>query len=364
MAATRASGTNANRCGTTRENVLALKVPTADGETIRTSTRARKSALAFMLMPQGLPYQAQVSPTLYLCHCVSQEHKVSSSDSMPQYIRQVSGQTISNLTVETSVGRVEIFRRSNPGPNLNWDFCQPELTLFWHREGFKRMHGRIAGAPVDLRFVGGSNLSIFAPATEIHTIFDTYEHCDYVAAFFSRDSLNSRGLALDQTRIAFHNEAIQRSLAEICREAEQPDDLFELYAEGWAIQMLARVAKIARSGVDTRAANRGGLPTRTLKKLDSYVRENIANSISLDQMASVALVSKRHFLRAFGESVGVTPHRFVMGLRIDEAKVRLRSTSDSVTEIAFSCGFAQPQHFSTTFRKLTGLTPLRYRQDC
>jgi AraC family transcriptional regulator len=276
----------------------------------------------------------------------------------------VSGQTISNLTVETSVGRIEIFRRANPGPSLNWDFCQPELTLFWHREGFKRMQGRIAGAPVDLRFIGGSNLSIFAPATEIHTIFDTQEHCDYVAAFFSRDSLNCRGLELDQSRIAFYNEAIQRSLAEICREAEEPDDLFELYAEGWAIQMLARIAKLARTGADVRAAHKGGLPARTLKKIEIYVRENIASSISLDQLAGVALVSKRHFLRAFSESVGVTPHRFVMGIRIDEAKARLRSTSDSITEIGLSCGFLQPQHFSTTFRKLTGHTPLRYRQNC
>lgn len=293
----------------------------------------------------------------------SEEHKVSLSDPTPQYVRRVSGQTVSSLVVDTSVGRLEIFRRSNPGPSLNWDFCQPELTLFWHREGFKRMHGRISGAPVDLRFVGGSNLSIFAPATEIHTTFDTYEHCDYVAAFFRDEALTSRGLSSDQTRVAFHNEAIQRSLAEICCEAEQPDGLFDLYAEGWAIQMLARVAKIARSGVDSRTANKGGLPARTLKKLESYVRENIAEPISLDQLATVALVSKRHFLRAFSESLGVTPHRFVMGMRIDEAKFRLRHTSDSITEIAFNCGFAQPQHFSTTFRKLTGLTPLKYRQD-
>lgn len=285
------------------------------------------------------------------------------SDPMPSYIRQVGGQTISNQTVETSVGRLEIFRRSNDDQNLQWDFCQPELTLFWHREGFRRMQGRIDGAPVDLRFVGGSNLSIFAPATEIHTRFDTSEHCDYVAAFFSRSSLQNLGLSFDHTRVAFYNDAIQRSLAEICCEAQQPDDLFELYAEGWAIQMLARIARITRSGADTRTAHKGGLPARTLRKLESYVRDNIANAISLDQMAAVALVSKRHFVRAFNESVGVTPHRFVMGLRIDEAKARLRGTSDSVTDIAFSCGFAQSQHFSTTFRKLTGFTPLKYRQD-
>lgn len=286
-----------------------------------------------------------------------------SSEPMPQYMRRVSGQTISNLTVETTVGRLEIFRRSSPGADLDWDFCQPELTLFWHREGFKRMHGRVAGAHVDYRFVGGSNLSIFAPATEIHTTFDTHEKCDYVAAFFNRDALESRGFEFDWTRIAFQNESIQKNLTEICREAEQPDDLFELFAEGWAIQMLARIAKMASMGVDARVACKGGLPARTLKKLENFVRDNIAESISLDQMASVAQVSKRHFLRAFGESMGTTPHRFVLGLRIEEAKARLRTGTSSVTEIAFACGFTQPQHFSTTFRKLTGVTPLKYRQD-
>lgn len=281
----------------------------------------------------------------------------------PSYIRQVSGQMVSNQTVETSVGRIEIFRRSNPDEDLQWDFCQPELTLFWHREGFRRMHGRIDGAPVDLRFVGGSNLSIFPPATEIHTRFDTSAHCDYVATFFRHDSLDRRNVAVDHTRVAFHNEAIQRSLAEICTEAEHCDDLFELYAEGWAVQMLARIARIARSGGDTRVANKGGLPARTLKKIESFVRENIGSSITLDQMASVALVSKRHFVRAFNESVGMTPHRFVINLRIDEAKARLRTTRESVTDIAFSCGFAQSQHFSTTFKRLTGVTPMAYRRD-
>lgn len=285
------------------------------------------------------------------------------TDAAPSYIRQVGGQMVSNQTVKTSVGRIEIFRRSNPDVDLQWDFCQPELTLFWHREGFRRMQGRIDGAPVDLRFVGGSNLSIFAPATEIHTRFDTSAHCDYVATFFSKDALKELGIALDHPRVAFYNEAIQRSLAEVCIEAEHSDDLFALYAEGWAVQMLARVARIARSGGDARVSHKGGLPARTLKKIESYVRENIGNPITLDQMASVALVSKRHFVRAFNESVGVTPHRFILNLRIDEAKVRLRATLESVTEIALNCGFSQSQHFSTTFKKLTGVTPLAYRRD-
>ena len=107
---------------------------------------------------------------------------------------------------------------------------------------------------------------------------------------------------------------------------------------------------------------RGGLPGRSLRRLEEYVHDNLAQPISLAELSSIAGLSKRHFLRAFQESVGSTPYHYVLSLRINEAKRRLSETEDSITDVALATGFSHAQHFSTSFRKATGLTPSSFRQ--
>jgi AraC family transcriptional regulator len=67
-------------------------------------------------------------------------------------------------------------------------------------------------------------------------------------------------------------------------------------------------------------------------------------------------------LRAFQESVGASPYKYVLALRIEEAKQRLSRSANSITEIALATGFGHAQHFSTSFRKATGETPSSFRQ--
>jgi AraC family transcriptional regulator len=291
----------------------------------------------------------------------NQELLMLSDPCTSRYVRHVSGEVVSALTVQTSVARIEIFRRRQSDKEVEWQFCQPEMTLFWHRQGFRRMQGSVDGSRVDCDFAGGSTLSLFAPEAQIRTAFETGEHCDYVAVFFDRAKvLEKFGIELHTHKVGFNSEALRRGLAEICREAEQPDDMFDLFAQGWVLQTLAHVNRVAR----TNAASflpKGGLPARTVKKLESYVRENIGSEIRLEALSSLAGLSKRHFLRAFSQSLGTTPHRYVLAHRIDAAKQRLAQADSSITEVALESGFTHAQHFSTAFRRVTGQTPSEYR---
>ena len=282
--------------------------------------------------------------------------------SASNYVRKVSGEIVSSMTASTSVGRIEFFNRRQEA-QIEWQFCQPELTLFWHREGFRQMRGNVDGARVCCDFAGGSNLSVFAPEAHIRTEFDTSERCSYVAVFFDADVVKTKcGHETTGNKVGFNNEPLRRGLSEICREAENPDDLFQLYAEGWALQTLAHVSRVGRTNVASWAP-KGGLPARTIKKIESYVRENLSTEITLEQLAAIAVLSKRHFLRAFSESLGTTPHRYVLSHRIDMAKQRLATPGRSITEVALESGFTHAQHFSTTFRRITGQTPSEYRHS-
>jgi AraC family transcriptional regulator len=135
-------------------------------------------------------------------------------------------------------------------------------------------------------------------------------------------------------------------------------------AEGWSIQALAHISRISEGSQQPSIKLRGGLPGRSLRRLEEYVRENLTQPICLAELSGIAGLSKRHFLRAFQESVGATPYNYVLSLRIGEAKRRLSETGDSIVDVALATGFSHAQHFSTSFKKATGLTPSAFRQHC
>ncbi|WP_223448298.1 helix-turn-helix domain-containing protein [Pseudomonas sp. BF-R-19] len=78
-------------------------------------------------------------------------------------------------------------------------------------------------------------------------------------------------------------------------------------------------------------------------------------------MAQVAGVSSRHFMRAFRESTGQIPLRVVYSLRPERAKELLLDSRRTAAEVTLDCGFSHAQHFSTAFKKATGVTPSDFR---
>jgi AraC family transcriptional regulator len=248
---------------------------------------------------------------------------------------------------------------------MHWHFRQPELSLFWFGKGAERLRATIDGRPIERRFPGKSKLAIFPAAIEIEGEWNVGPTLDYTVVFLNPSFVGERlQHAITNSTIAFEHDGLTRGLAELCREAASPDNVFNLMAEGWSIQALAHISRISEGGQQPSTKLRGGLPGRSLRRLEEYVRENLTQPICLAELSGIAGLSKRHFLRAFQESVGATPYNYVLSLRIDEAKRRLSETGDSIVDVALATGFSHAQHFSTSFKKATGLTPSAFRQRC
>lgn len=79
------------------------------------------------------------------------------------------------------------------------------------------------------------------------------------------------------------------------------------------------------------------------------------------EFARVAGLSVSHFKTRFREATGTAPAEYFLGLRIDEAKRRLRETTRPVTRIAMDLGFGSSQSFATAFHRLAGCAPTAYR---
>jgi AraC family transcriptional regulator len=280
-----------------------------------------------------------------------------------QFVRSVGGDLVSSAITDTRPMRLEVLRRETRG-RMRWHFRQPEPSLFMFSRGASRLQATVDGQKVDCLFNNRSRLAIFPASTEIVGEWDVGPTLDYTVVFLNPAFFNHRlGAEISEPIIGFGHDTLARGLTELAREAMSPDDVFEMMAEGWTIQALAHIARLRGQRSDgPRAGAKGGLPEFRLRRLDDFVKANLSKSICLEELSGITGLSKRHFLRAFRDSVGASPYRYVLALRIEEAKRRLSRSADSITDIALATGFGHAQHFSTSFRKATGETPTSFRQ--
>ena len=89
---------------------------------------------------------------------------------------------------------------------------------------------------------------------------------------------------------------------------------------------------------------------------------NLDRPIRLEEVADAVRLSASHFSRAFHQSVGEPPARYLRRYRVKRAREMLLLTSKSVSEIALNCGFADQAHLTKTFSRIVGVTPAAWRR--
>jgi AraC family transcriptional regulator of arabinose operon len=92
-----------------------------------------------------------------------------------------------------------------------------------------------------------------------------------------------------------------------------------------------------------------------------YIKENIAEKISVDDLSAKVYMSKPTFYRAFKHEFGLSPIDYIIKERIRLAKSYLKNHSLSITEICFKAGFSNLNYFTRMFRQMEGITPTTYR---
>ncbi|MEJ5900118.1 AraC family transcriptional regulator [Ochrobactrum teleogrylli] len=122
--------------------------------------------------------------------------------------------------------------------------------------------------------------------------------------------------------------------------------------------VLVRNASIARGS----NKQQFGLSNYACRQIENYLRENYRQQVSVPDMASLIGISAGHFATCFRASFGLTPHQYLMRLRLDEAERCLRETDISLSELAATLGFSSQSHMTTALRKYRHLTPGEVRR--
>lgn len=98
-----------------------------------------------------------------------------------------------------------------------------------------------------------------------------------------------------------------------------------------------------------------------IQKVQNYIEENYCDKISIETLAKLINTGRRTFERKFKEATNNTPMEYIQRVRIEAAKKSFEASRRNVTEIMFDVGYTDTKAFRDTFKKITGLTPIEYR---
>jgi transcriptional regulator GlxA family with amidase domain len=98
-----------------------------------------------------------------------------------------------------------------------------------------------------------------------------------------------------------------------------------------------------------------------IKKAQLYMENNVAAKISVDQLSEMFAISKRNFERRFKKATTNTPVEYLQRVKIEAAKKSLESTRENINEVMYNVGYSDSKAFRNMFKKITGLSPVSYR---
>ncbi len=150
--------------------------------------------------------------------------------------------------------------------------------------------------------------------------------------------------------------ALQAYMRQLVAEAEGVQPLCgEIAAHLLKILLLFVVRLVSYDSGLTFGENRNYLQAK------EYFDEHFLEIESLDTVCKSLFINKYYLSHLFTQNEGMPPVRYLIGKRIELACKLLETSDDNVGDIGKACGYADPCYFSRTFKKVKGVTPLRYR---
>jgi transcriptional regulator GlxA family with amidase domain len=98
-----------------------------------------------------------------------------------------------------------------------------------------------------------------------------------------------------------------------------------------------------------------------IRKAQEFIEKNFQDKITVDQIASMLALGRRNLERRFRKATSNTVVEYMQRVKIEAAKISLESSRENVNEVMYKVGYTDTKAFRTTFKKITGLSPIQYR---
>lgn len=190
-----------------------------------------------------------------------------------------------------------------------------------------------------------------------HSIFDEYNMPVAIAANELDLSLVNRILGLNPySKLTEYDPKYYDTEAVLQQNIErrsQTDMYTRLTTRSLLVYLMAQFIKHASPKLK--------IMDERVKKIIDYVRQNIDNPISLNNLCQASALSPNHVIRIFKSNMGITPIDYINKKRIEKAQLMLLTENMSIKEIAYHLSFENVSYFNRQFKHFTGTTPKKYR---
>ena len=193
-----------------------------------------------------------------------------------------------------------------------------------------------------------NTVAIFPPGV-LHNETNNFESEILIVAFYTDDNI--------KTGIFQANDAIASILYNLLYEytsrKNYSDEIARLELEK-ALYMLSRLDSEKKSENDF---------SFIINNIDNYIKENMSLPICIGDFASMYNYSPDRFRHIFTENMNISPKKYIILKRLENAKMLLEETKKSITDIAQECGFYDISQFSKMFKKEFSVSPTEYRKN-
>ncbi len=142
----------------------------------------------------------------------------------------------------------------------------------------------------------------------------------------------------------------------------RPHEVNRLFIDHVTLAMQIHIADAYGGMRFSQGPARGGLTPGQLERVLDLIRHDPGNELRLAELAGACNLSVSYFSRAFKQSTGTTPHRWLMAYRIELARELLNDGELAIAQIAERCGFADQAHLTRVFTAAIGTTPGLWRR--
>jgi AraC-like DNA-binding protein len=167
----------------------------------------------------------------------------------------------------------------------------------------------------------------------------------------------------DQPGVGINDPVVRSLLASLFLTTTKPRKSSSLFQDYVLRALTVHIAQVYGGMHAIQRIPRGALAPWQERRAKELMRTSLTEELPLSRLAAECGLSVRHFARAFRQSTGMPPHRWLLKQRIERATDLLHNRVLPLADIAISCGFADQSHFTRVFTALVGVSPSAWRRS-
>jgi len=150
-------------------------------------------------------------------------------------------------------------------------------------------------------------------------------------------------------------------IKQFIRESSNRQCGFKFIQDGITLQLAVNLIRQLRSNLRWEKKEPGCVP-ESISRAIEFLNDCYEQDFSLKEVARVANLSPYHFIRVFKAETGLTPHEYMMNIKINRLKEKLADKNLSISQAFSLCGMDYNGHFAAVFKRKVGVTPSQYRK--